>query len=139
MMTPETTTFAEPAEQANGAAPVEIKAAGPQIKRRTAWIDLPKEYEGFKFEVWLNAPTHHWTDLMGGTDEEVILSAVKTIFLQHNGWLDFDGNPYPQTTTNKFWEQIPNELMALMIIEAQNASGNLAASRLRTRKRSRRG
>ncbi len=96
--------------KANGAA--------PRIKRREAWVELPDEYEGFKFLVWVNAPTKLWQEL-GSGDEARGLEAMRKLMLDHNGWLDFDGEPYPPASEPAFWEEIPTELAACMLVAAQ--------------------
>lgn len=111
---------------------------GPQIKRREAWVELPQEYEGFKFRVWLNAPTRLWNDLNNG-DEATALESLKQLVLEHNGWLDFEGQPYPPPDTGDFWEQIPTELAACILTAAQTEMQKLPNSMAPQRRRSRRG
>lgn len=91
---------------------------GPQIKRRETWVELPSEYEGFKFRVWLNAPTRIWAELTAD-NEKASLGALQQLVLEHNGWLDFDGQPYPPAEVEKFWEEIPTELAACILIALQ--------------------
>lgn len=114
----------------------ETNGHGPQIKRREAWVELPAEYEGFKFRVWLNAPTRIWNDLTS-TQEEQTLEALKQLVLEHNGWIDFEGQPYPPASEPKFWEDIPTELAACMLIsiqvEMQKLPNSIAPQRRRSR------
>ena len=117
-----------------------IGQKGPQIRRREAWVDLPEEYEGFRFKVWLNAPSRLWVDIgSAGDDEDTAQSALRQIVLEHNGWLDFDGQPYPQPDKAVFWEDIPTELAACMLIATQQEMGKLPNSLAPTKRRSRRG
>ena len=86
--------------------------------RREAWVDLPKEYPGFRFKMWVNAPQRLWNDVTGGGDE-VGKAALSKIVLEHNGWVDSDGAPYPALPDPEFWEAIPTELLAVMLTMAQ--------------------
>ena len=82
----------------------ETNGHGPQVKRREAWVDLPEAYEGFRFRVWLNAPTRVWGELTG-ENEAQSLGALRSLVLEHNGWLDFDGQPYPPAEEAEFWRR----------------------------------
>ena len=110
----------------------------PQIRRRTAWIALPDEYEGFEVEVWVNAPTKFWTQLSAG-DETLAMEAINKIVIGHNGWLDFDGEPYPPAGDAALWEEIPTELAACVLAVAQAEIQKLPNSVAPTRRRSKRG
>ena len=111
---------------------------GPRIKRREAWVELPDDYEGFKFRVWVNAPTRIWNDLNAGT-EALALEALQQLVLEHNGWLDFDGEPYSPAGEAAFWEEIPTELAACMLVATQVEMQKLPNSMAPPRRRSRRG
>jgi hypothetical protein len=100
---------------------------GPQIQRREVWVDLPPEYEGFQVKAWINAPARLWQQMDSG-DEALILEAVQTIVREHNGWRDYDGDEYPQPTAAEFWEEIPNELMACILVVVGLAGQNLPKS-----------
>lgn len=113
-------------------------STGPQIKRRETWVDLPKEYDGFSFRVWLNAPARIWTDL-ASDKETTAREAIQKLVLEHNGWLDFDGKPYPLASDPKFWEEIPTELAACMLAASQAEIQKLPNSMAPQRRRSRRG
>lgn len=103
--------------------------SAPQIKRRESWVDLPPEYEGFRMRVWLNAPSRFWTSIQNASvDEAEARKALQTIVLEHNGWLDFDGEPYPQPTESGFWEDIPTELAACILSATQYEMGKLPKS-----------
>src|SRR5262245_8672281 len=92
--------------------------SGPQIKRRETWVSLPSEYEGFKLRVWVNAPTRIWNSLTADNEAE-IREAFQQLVLEHNGWLDFDGKPYPPVSEPQFWEEIPTELASCMLVSLQ--------------------
>lgn len=115
----------------------EMNGKGPQIKRRETWVDLPDEYEGFRIKVWVNAPTALWRQ-MGEGEEQETREAASRLVLEHNGWLDFDGEPYPPIGPD-FWEAIPTELAATMIAAANAEMMKLPNSLTPTRRRSKRG
>lgn len=122
--------------------------SGPQIKRRETWIDLPDEYDGFRIKVWVNAPSALWRQMsMGDTDEspeaqeaasKLIQEAASKLVLEHNGWLDFEGKPYPPIGP-EFWDEIPTELAATMIAAANAEMMKLPNSLKPNRRRSKRG
>jgi hypothetical protein len=110
---------------------------GPRIQRREQWIDLPPEYDGFRVKIWVNAPTKFWTAL-SSEDESEALNGMQKIVLEHNGWLDFDGEPYPPAGSPELWEEVPTELAACVLVAAQTAMSDLPNSLRPTRQRSRR-
>jgi hypothetical protein len=112
------------------------KGTGPQIKRREVWVALPDAYEAFEILVWVNAPTRLWAQMDGG-DEDEILDAVTTICRQHNGWQDFDGQEYPQPTDREFWAQIPDELMACILVATRLEAQRLPKSMVPVKRKSR--
>jgi hypothetical protein len=116
----------------------EIAAVGPQIKRRETWVELPGDYAGFKFRLWVNAPARIWNDLNSDT-EEAALAALQQLILEHNGWRDFDGEPYPPANESAFWEAIPTELAACILVASQSEMQKLPNSIAPQRRRSRRG
>ena len=129
---------------------MENNGAGPQIKRRETWVDLPDEYEGFKFKVWVNAPARVWNELNPATSDETsdedaaareatAQAALRQIVLEHNGWLDFDGQPFPPADDPAFWETIPTELAACVLVAARVEMGKLPNSIAPQKRRSRRG
>lgn len=111
---------------------------GPQIKRREVWVKLPAEYDGFEVKLWVNAPTKIWIGLDSG-DEAEILSSLQQLVIEHNGWRDFDGEPYPPASEAGFWDEIPTELAASIISLAQTEMQRLPNSLAPQRRRLRRG
>lgn len=108
-----------------------------QIQRREAWAELPEEYAGFEVRVWINAPAKLWSALTGEDDDT--MAALKQLVLAHNGWLDFDGEPYPPASDEVFWEEIPTELAACILVATQQEMQKLPNSMAPQRRRSRRG
>lgn len=116
----------------------EKNGTAPRVQRREKWIELPGDYAGFQFKVWVNAPTKLWTEIGKLADSEAQhepMTALKKIVLEHNGWLDFDGNPYPPATETAFWEEIPTELAGCVIIATQAEMGKLPNSLAPKRRR----
>lgn len=117
----------------------EPNGSAPRVQRREKWLELPGDYAGFQFKVWVNAPTKLWMALgrnaAGNREEDEqkaseteAQEAIKQIVLEHNGWLDFDGNPYPPASKTAFWEEIPTELAACMIAATQAEQAKLPNS-----------
>ncbi len=102
-----------------------------KLKRREAWVDLPGEYEYFRFRMWVNPPSS--VSLRLRLPRAV--SAYTTVFLEHNGWCDDEGNTLPQLTDPKFWLMAPDELIRLMIALAEQEMQKLPNSIARPRPR----
>ena len=118
----------------------EKNAVGPQIQRRESWVELPDAYAGFRFKIWVNAPSRLWTAVgQADENEKEAQAALRQIVLEHNGWRDFDGQPYPPPGEPAFWDEIPTELLACMLVETQREMGKLPNSLAPTRRRSKRG
>lgn len=110
--------------------------AAPRIPRREAWVDLPDAYAGFRARVWVNAPQRLWNDVASG-DEARAKSALGQIVLEHNGWLDFDGLPYPPATDPQaLWDAVPTELAAVVMAAAQLEMARLPNSMAPQKRRS---
>ena len=140
----------------------------PQLQRRVVTVSLQQEYEGFEFELWVNAPTKSWEALQArpvgdeeiaeelaplpldeATEEEVqgaraavvarneehIQKALRSLIIAHNGWLNFDGEPFPDAQDDLFYEEIPTELIVCMLAAAQEAQKKLGRSMMNTRRR----
>lgn len=101
--------------------------AGPRLPRREVWVDLPDEYPGFQVQFWVNYPRRLNDDLRSGDDGR-ILSALQQVVVGHNGWCDGDGAPFPPGSSKEFWDAIPDELAATLIILLMEQVGKLAAS-----------
>lgn len=110
----------------------EIASSGPRLPRREQWIDLPEQYyPGFRVKVWVNYP-RRLNDELRSDEEPRVMAALHQIVLEHNGWRDTDGTPYPPATGDEFWHVIDNELAAVVIVLVNEQVGKLALS-LRTR------
>lgn len=110
--------------------------AGPRILRREAWVTLPDAYAGFTFRLWVNAPQRLWNDL-GSGDEARARAAMGQIVLEHNGWLDFDGQPYPPASNPEaLWDAVPTELAGVVITAAQLEIAKLPNSMAPQKRRS---
>lgn len=89
----------------------------PRIARRDNWVQLPDEYAGFRFKLWVNAPQRLWNEVASGEQERAKL-ALAQIVSEHNGWVDFDGQPYPLASDPTLWDAVPTELAAVVIAAA---------------------
>lgn len=116
----------------------EENGKGPRIPRREKWVQLPEEYPGFEAQVWVNAPTQVWGNL-SSPDEGVAMEAAKKLVVAHNGWLDFDGEPYPSPSDEAFWNAIPTELAACTLAAIQAEAQKLPNSMMPKPRSSRRG
>jgi hypothetical protein len=96
---------------------------GPRVKRRESWVELPEPYEGFRFRLWTTAPTRVWMRVAAGGDDAE--AALRSLILEHNGWADEDGVPYPPPTDPELWVAIPTELAAFVLKAAQAEMGKL--------------
>jgi hypothetical protein len=138
-------------------------ASGPRLGRREKWVDLPAKtedgedaYPSFRIKLWLNYPQHWDQDMLGvnfrpqpdhagvtlqelraWSDEREASQreAYGRVVLEHNGWLDFEGNPLPQPQDPTFWELIPTELAAVIVNLQKQASAELPNSIMRRPRR----
>jgi len=106
----------------------------PRIQRREVWVDLPAEYPGFRARVWVNPPSKLWAAL-GSGEKDRQLEAVTQVVLEHNGWLDYDGNVFPSPDKSEFWDAIPDELCAVLLTVIQKKMGDLPNSLIPQRRR----
>ncbi len=104
---------------------------GPHIRRREVWVDLSGEYEQFRFRLWVNPPSSVSLRLRSLR----AVDACTTMFLEHNGWCDSDGQLLPQPTDPAFWLAAPNELIGLMITLAEQEMQKLPNLMARPRPR----
>jgi hypothetical protein len=103
--------------------PVPPVVDGPRVKRREEWVELPEPYAGFRFRLHVNASTRTWMRVAAGGDDAE--AALRSLVLEHNGWCDEDGVPYPPASEAAFWEAIPTELAALVLKASQIEMGRL--------------
>jgi hypothetical protein len=99
---------------------------GPRVRRREEWVALPEPYQGFRFRLHVNASTRTWMRVAAGGDDAE--AALRSLVLEHNGWCDEEGAPYPPATEAAFWEEIPTELAALVLKASQVEMGKLGSS-----------
>lgn len=90
----------------------------PQVQRREMTLALPDPYAEFTITVWANAPTGLWMQVFGESEEPERLAALARLVVCHNGWQDFDGEPYPPADSAAFWEAIPTEMAAAALMAA---------------------
>lgn len=101
--------------------PVEADSSAP---RREKWLKLPTSadfgYSRWMVYMWTNFPS----DLLNRIPDipgEERKTNLNRIFLQHNGWKDYQGNPYPQPGEDvaegepDFWDAIPQEVANALI------------------------
>jgi hypothetical protein len=100
---------------------------GPRIPRTLEWLDLPDDYEGFRFRVWVTYPGKLNTELRSG-DQDRMRAALGLIVVEHNGWLDQDGNLLPGASDPAFWDALPDELAAAMIVLVTERTSRLPNS-----------
>jgi hypothetical protein len=103
----------------------------PQVRRREAWVELPEPYAGFKFRLWLSAPSATWLAVEGAGAYE----ALSQLVLEHNGWRDEDGVVYPPPSEPAFWTAIPTELAGCVVAASQAEMAKLPNSLMPTRRR----
>lgn len=106
----------------------ESAPAAPVLQRREQWVDLPQEeYPYFKVKLWVNYPQKLNADLNSG-DQERMAAALGRIVLEHNGWCDEETRPYPPASERAFWEAIPDELAAVLLVLVRQESLKLPKS-----------
>ncbi len=126
------TPLTEPTVTTNG--PGTLAPAGPQVRKRLEWTDLPDEaqesYPGFRVRIWANY-RRSLTAEIGSGDADRLRNALVQIIVEHNGWLNDEGQPYSPASDPRFWDEIPDELAAVLIVLVRRASTKLPNSLLR--------
>jgi hypothetical protein len=124
-------TARAPAAPTNGALP---PADGPRLPVRTRWVDVP-EYPGFRVRLRSNFAQATAIEMASG-DQERMAAALAEVVLEHNGWRDEHGAPYPPAADPAFWtgsSSIPTELagllIALVVEEASRLPNSLRPTR----------
>ncbi|HEY8293144.1 MAG TPA: hypothetical protein VIG44_11680 [Thermomicrobiales bacterium] len=84
-----------------------------RLPERVVTLPLPDVYEEFHVTAQLNFGKATLDDLMSGV-EEPTMEALKRI-VRATDLVDFDGEPYPAPATDAFWEELPRDLLALII------------------------
>jgi len=121
-----TNTEADAPVDAPAPAPAPAAMAdGPRVQRRETWVDIGDPYAGFQFRLWVNAPVRLWNDVWSGRTNGIIRAALLQIVLEHNGWRDEHGAPYPAASDPAFYDAIPNELFSFVLTVAQEESQRL--------------
>jgi hypothetical protein len=116
----------------NGTVPPAMIPMGPVAPHRTRWVDIP-EYPGFKMRVWVNYTQAKFNDIFA-SDDDTSSAASREIFIEHNGWRQEDGTPFPPMSEPlKFWDACSNELAALLIGVLRDEAAKLPNSLLRPR------
>lgn len=128
----------------NGTAPageLPVATPGPRMPKRLRWIDLPsvdnsgeEAYPGFRVKLWVNYPAALLNEIRSGEHPRV-KAALQKIVLEHNGWCDDEGTPFPPTDAEDFWEVVPTELAAIVISYIQTETVKLPNSMLQERQR----
>jgi hypothetical protein len=84
----------------------------PRAPRREVEVEIPG-YDGFRCWLWANYP-RRLLDELNSNDEPRIAAALRVILVEHNGWCDAGGEPYPAADDPAFYTAIPLELAVLI-------------------------
>ena len=121
--------------------PAPLLASGPKMPKRIRWVDLPthdssgeEAYPGFKARLWVNFPASLLQEIRSGEHLRV-KAALSKIVLEHNGWCDEEGEPFPPAGDDTFWEAVPTELATIVIVMIQTESIKLPNSMMQERQR----
>lgn len=101
----------------------------PRVIRRVVWLPLNDAecYPGFEIKAWLN-PSHMQRRLGDVASGDRASEFIKLVVLEHNGWVDEDGEPYPPANEPAFWDAIPMHLAVRTITVVNEALTSLPNS-----------
>jgi hypothetical protein len=104
-----------------------VVAHGLREPRVERWVSL-EGLPDFQIRAWLNHPWRLRQDLISG-DAKRFHAAFRQVVLEHNGWLDGAGEPYPSVEADPaaFWNALSTPLARTMlrsIYTEANALGN---------------
>jgi hypothetical protein len=105
--------------------------AGPRAPRREVEVAIDG-YEGFTAWIWANYPRRILTALRATTDEQALFALLRQLVIEHNGWRDADGEPYPPADDPAFYDAVPYELAVLLVHAINAAPGVYPQSLART-------
>ena len=95
----------------------------PRAPRREVEVAIDG-YPGYTAWVWSNYPRRLAAALNEAADEAAITGVLRQLVVEHNGWCDAEGDPYPPADDAGFYEAIPLEL-AVLLLRAINAAPSL--------------
>ena len=101
------------------------------------WVregDLADELEPLTVDTASEAEVAAAQAIVVARHETELLRAFQMLVVSHNGWLNFDGEPFPPPNQKSFFDEIPSELLACMLVALQDAEKKLPGS-LRQKKR----
>lgn len=126
------------------------KLTAPRVER---WVDVP-DYPGYRVRLWVNYPRALKSAFVPLDPDEIealegdeldafvaerkgrVEEALAAIVLEHNGWPDEEGNALPPPQTPGFWDDLPDQHLAnVVLLLAVNAPSQLPNSLLPTRRR----
>jgi hypothetical protein len=110
------------------------RPVGPRMIRREVWVDLPGDYTGFRARMWSNFPQRLYAEIASESQARID-AALHEIVLEHNGWCDQDGAPFPPADDPGFWDAVPTELALVVMVTIREASAQLPNSLLRAKRR----
>ena len=107
---------------------MDMNAAPVRMARRESRVEMPAPYDGFAFQLWVNAPQRLWNEVASGDDERGKTALMQLVSEHNGGLLDFDGQPLPPASEKGFWDAIPTEMLAAMIVLANAEIARLPKS-----------
>ncbi|HXI15480.1 MAG TPA: hypothetical protein VNM48_03840 [Chloroflexota bacterium] len=119
--------WAPPQDALAAVAPVPPRQ-GPRAPHIEDWVDVPG-YPDHKARVWLNFPNRLLTSI-AESDQRTAAEALCQIVLEHNGWCDEHGEPYPPASDPTFWETLSTHQAAALIaaVRTRATAAPLAAA-----------
>jgi hypothetical protein len=93
---------------------------------QSRWVDVDSErYPGFRVKLRANFRQATALEIASG-DEARMVAGLAEVVLEHNGWRDDLGEPFPPATDPAFWtgpRSIPTEVAGLLLARvAEEAS-----------------
>jgi ribosomal protein S10 len=109
-------------------------AAGPRLPRDEEWWDV-EGVPDFTVRLWVNFSTALFRRAIGvDATAEQQREALQQIVLEHNGWLDEDGKPYPAADDDGFYEALPRRLILRLVRTIGAARDTLPNFQMPTRR-----
>lgn len=117
----------------------QARPRGPQIPKKIEWISLPEEYgtdPPMQVRIWVTYPRKYIDEIRSG-DPARLKEGMRKIVLEHNGWIDEEGEPMPPADSidPDFWDVCPDVIAAAVLALITVEAGKGAASVMRTRRR----
>ena len=104
-------------------AHVQGLVSGKRLPKRIVTFPLPAPYDDFSVTAWVNF-SQELAEELRSQDIKRGQAALLQIVCGHD-LVDFNGKPFPPADDPRFWQEIPNDLAAVIVNAINSQVGRL--------------